>query len=81
MKETMAMLAENWVVGYSICLVIVLAKYLIFSIRLVITARKIGYDVGAICLVPFVNIVIWVKKCIYSRRLNRPLGEDDIIEL
>lgn len=80
----MYFLAENWLAGYIVMDILVVGIYLIFSIRLIKTSRKIGYDVGASALLPVINILIWLKKCNRSRKIkkqNKPFKENEQIKL
>lgn len=88
MSEIMLILAENWKIGYGILNALVLIVYLIFSIRLVITSRRIGYDVGVSAMIPLINIIVFLKKGHKVRKIkkqqkndSRLLGEEEEFEL
>ncbi|MGV3076424.1 hypothetical protein ACEE21_15200 [Clostridium baratii] len=68
MSEIMSTLAREWVVGVSVCIAICLIAYIVFSVLLVRSCRRNGYDVGVSGMIPFVNIFILIKNCIYKRR-------------
>ena len=68
MSEIMSLLASEWVVGVSVSIAICIISYVLFSIILVRSCRNNGYDVGVSAMIPFVNIVILIKNCIYKRR-------------
>ena len=70
MKGIMAFLADNWVVGYSVITAIVIAGYLIYSILLVRSCRRIGYDVGVSGMIPIINIIILIKRLLKGKKLN-----------
>ena len=83
MKEVMAFLAENWVVGVSTSIALVLFIYSFFSIRLLLNCRKIGYDVGVSCMIPVVNLFIFFRKAYFKHALKKKGIEEDeeLIEL
>lgn len=68
MSEIMLTLAREWVIGVSVCIVICLVAYLVFSILLVRSCRRNNYDVGVSAMIPFVNIFIFIKNCILKRK-------------
>lgn len=68
MSELMLILAEEWQTGVLISIAVCLISYLVFSVMLVRSCRKNKYDVGVSAMIPFVNIVIFIKNSIYKRR-------------
>lgn len=71
MKDAMLFLADYYVTGIIICSVIVVIGYIVFSVLLVRSARKIGYDVGISGMIPFINLYIWIKKKLIVRRIKK----------
>lgn len=63
----MEILAQEWVIGYSVIGSLSVILYLVFSIRLIVSCRRTNYDVGVSAFIPFINLFIWGKKC----RINR----------
>ena len=56
-------LRENWI-AVPIFAVVVFVLYLIFSIRLVFTARRAGMNVCMLAFIPGINIIVFFVKCI-----------------
>lgn len=81
MAEIMSFLAREWIIGFSACALFFVVVYLIFSIRLVISCRKIGYDVSISGMIPLWNIIVWVRKKIFIHNNNKPILDDELIEL
>lgn len=79
--EIMALLAENWIPGVSVCIAVCVIIYLVFSIRLVVTARRVDMNVGVTAMIPVWNLVLWLRKCWRNHKLNKPIKEDEEIEL
>lgn len=77
----MAFLADNYIYGISVSCVVVISMYLAFSIRLIVTARRVGMNICASAMIPIYNIVLWVKKCIVKHRASKPYGAEEEIEL
>lgn len=81
MSDVMQLLADEWVIGTVVLSVVVVAIHLVFSIRLILNSRKIGYDVGTSGMIPLINLFVWIKKCHIKRASNKTIKEDAIIEL
>lgn len=88
LSETILALSENYVIGISVLCVVVVAGYLFFSIRLIVTARREGLNICMSAMIPFVNLIIWFRKCLRKHKNNkirrensRVLAEDEEIEL
>lgn len=84
-KYIMSYLAENWVLGYSVSLVICVAGYLLYSILLVRSCRKIGYDVGVSGMIPIWNIVVLLKRLVRGSNIKKAensdvVSPDEVIE-
>lgn len=74
-------LAENYILGIIALCVIVVACYLIFSIRLIKTSRQEGLDVCTSAMIPIYNVVLWVRKCIRKYNNSKTYKLDEEIEL
>lgn len=81
LSEMMAFLADKYIYGISVACSVVVVCYLVFSIRLIIKARKIGMNVCVSAMIPGYNIILWVRKCIKHRRESKPYSADEEIEL
>ena len=81
MSETMAFLAENWIVGSAVSVIVLVGIHLAFSIRLLRGARSVGMDIGVSAMIPIVNLALWFKKCYYARKGIRVYGDDEVIEI
>ena len=81
MNEIMITLASEWVIGYSVMASICVISYLVYSILLTVSCRRVGYDVGVSAMIPLVNIVILIKRVFYKKKeVNLP-EEEIAIEL
>jgi hypothetical protein len=80
-KEITAYLAEYYVEGIAITCIVVVAIYLIFSIRLVFTSKDVGMKILSLAFVPGLNIILWVIKCfrsiIKSRMVKRDYNKEE----
>lgn len=76
MTEIMIKLADYYFYGIIACWVAVLIGYLVFSIRLIVTARRMGMDVCATAMIPGWNFVLWVRKCLRKRKERKLLAVD-----
>ena len=84
MSDVMRVLASEWVIGYSVCASICVIIHLYFSISLVISCRKVGYDVGVSGMIPLWNIVVCIKRAIFvhnKNKKNNTISDDEVIEL
>lgn len=80
-KDFMQFLADNYIVGISVACVVVIAVYLVFSIRLMISARREGINACASALIPIYNLILWVRKWRRKKKNSATLAEDEEIEL
>lgn len=79
-SNIMLVLAEKWILGYSVCTVVCIALYLVYSICLVISCRRVGYDVGVSGMIPVWNLIVLVKRIILWYK-NKPIPDDEEIIL
>jgi len=79
MSTIMAFLAKHWVFGYTFITVVCISVYLGYSIWLVKSCRKVGYDVGALGMVPVINLFIHIKKVLKVKKDKKALLEQEII--
>ena len=79
MSAIMAFLAKNWIFGYTFLTVVCIGLYLWYSIWLVKSCRKVGYDVGVAGMLPVINLFIHIKKVFKVRRDKRLAMEEEII--
>lgn len=68
--EIVNFLRENWI-AVPIVASLIFIVYLVFSIRLVFTARRAGMNVCMLAFIPGINLIIFVIKCI-KRLLQKP---------
>lgn len=80
-SEVAKYLADYYIYGISIASTLFVILYLIFSIRLVITARRENMDVCVSAFIPLWNIITWVRKSLKHRKNSKIIGEDEEIEL
>lgn len=66
LQEVMLYLQIHYREGIIVVSSLVIAVYLLFSIRLLFTARRLGMKVWVLAFVPGVNIIVWLSKCIKS---------------
>lgn len=76
----MALLAQEWVVGYSVVTGVVIVSYITYSVLLIRSCRKIGYDVGVSGMIPIWNIVTLIKR-LYKGRKNKLVSSDEVFEI
>lgn len=57
MKDTMAMLATNWVAGTTISCIFSIGLYLAISIMVIVKNRRKGRDIGALGMIPVVHLL------------------------
>lgn len=81
MSKIMMVLAEEWILGVSICIFLCILVYLIFSIRLVISCRRNKYDIGVLGMLPVVNIIIFIKNNIRKKGLIETVDDSEEFEL
>ena len=81
MAEVMALLAEEWIIGVSVCISLVIIFHIVFSTLLIRSCRKNNYDVGVSGIIPFVNIVIFIKNIIRKRQVKKLIDSDVEFEL
>lgn len=67
MGNLMVLLAEEWQMGYIISAGVCILIYIIVSISIVRSCRKVGYDVGVSGMIPLLNIFLLLKKRRYSK--------------
>lgn len=79
--EIMQFLADNYVIGMSVFIVLLISIYLIFSIRLIITARREGLDICVSAMIPIYSLILWIRKCIKKRKNNKKFKPDAEIVL
>lgn len=79
--EIMQFLADNYVVGMSVFIVLLISIYLLFSIRLIITARREGLDICVSAMIPIYSLILWIRKCIKKRKNNKKFKPDAEIVL
>lgn len=77
MVDFIMLLAENYIAGITILSTIVITVYLVFSIRLIKSARKEGLDVCTSCMIPIYNLSVWIRKCIRKRKNKKKLKIKD----
>lgn len=80
-NQFMYTLSDNYILGIVILCSIVVACYLIFSIRLIQTSRREGLDVCISAMIPIYNVVLWVRKCIKKHQNSKVLDLDEEIQL
>lgn len=71
MGDIMVVLAREWKIGYVIFSILGVLIYLVFSINLVTTSRKEGYDIGVSGMIPLWNIVVLIKKKLFIAKKNK----------
>lgn len=81
MSDIMRVLASEWVVGYAVSISVCVISYLLYSILLVVSCRRVGYDVGVSGMIPIWNIVVLIKRAIFVHKKNKLIPEDEEIEL
>ena len=81
LKDIMLILQQNYIVGISIACVIVVALYLAFSIRLIVTSRREGINACASAMIPVYNLILWIRKWRRKKKNNIVLAEDEEIEI
>ncbi len=79
--EIMQFLADNYVIGMSVFIVLLISIYLLFSIRLIITARREGLDICVSAMIPIYSLILWIRKCIKKRKNNKKFKPDAEIVL
>lgn len=79
--EIMQFLADNYVVGMSVFIILLISIYLLFSIRLIITARREGLDICVSAMIPIYSLILWIRKCIKKRKNNKKFKPDAEIVL
>lgn len=79
--SVMQFLADNYIVGISIACVLVVALYLTFSIRLIVTSRREGINACVSAMIPPYNIILWIRKCRRKKKNSIIPDEDEEIEL
>lgn len=77
----MALLAEEYVIGTAITCTVVVAIYLTFSIRLIVTARREGINVCASAMIPVYNLILWFRKCLRHRKNTKKIKPNSEITL
>lgn len=77
----MQYLADNYVYGIAVLCSVVCIIYLIFSIRLIVTSRREGINICASAMIPFVNIIFWVRKCVVKHKNNKVFKDGEIIKI
>lgn len=80
-SEIMQFLADNYVIGMSVFIVLLISIYLLFSIRLIITARREGLDICVSAMIPIYSLILWIRKCIKKRKNNKKFKPDAEIVL
>lgn len=68
MSEIMLILSQKWIIGYSVFASICVIGYLLHSILLVISCRKVGYNVSVAGMIPIVNVFILIKRLLWTRK-------------
>ena len=68
LSEIMATLADQYIVGITICCLIVSGLYIAFSVRLIITTRAEGMNVCASAMIPVYQLILWFRKCLRKRK-------------
>lgn len=81
MSEIMLILAREWIIGVIVSISVVLIGYLIFSILLVRSCRRNGYDIGVLGMIPFLNIIVFIKNIFLKRKLSSNIVNDEEFEL
>ena len=79
MSDILEMLAREWIIGYSVFACVCVSIHIWYSVRLLISCRKQGYDVGASCMIPIWNLVISLKKKAFVKRANTVIIDEEII--
>lgn len=77
MSKVMLILAREWIIGVVVSISVVLIGYLIFSILLVRSCRRNGYDIGVLGMIPFLNIIVFIKNIFLKRKLSSNTVNDD----
>lgn len=67
LSRIMLFLADEWLVGSIVSIMLVVVGYLVFSILLLIRCRKRGYDVGVSAFIPVVSLFIFIRSFRYRR--------------
>lgn len=81
LSNIMYFLADKYVYGISVACFLLVVCYLVFSIRLIVRARKLGINICASAMIPVYNLTVWVRVLFKKRRESRPYSEDEEIEL
>lgn len=84
MAEIMKLLADNYVVGIVVACIIVIALYILISVKILLYARKQKLDICSSAFIPLYHIVIWVRSMIRKRKVKKEsetLREDEEIIL
>lgn len=71
MGDLVLILAENWVIGYSVLTSLVVIGYVAFSVWLVRHCRKYKYDIGVSAMIPLVNIGVFFKSIKYKKAFKQ----------
>lgn len=79
MAETMKLLADNYIVGIVVACIIVIALYVLISVKILLYARKQNIDVCVSALIPLYHIVILIRAIIKKKKDNNILTEDEEI--
>lgn len=77
----MLVLQQNYVVGMSVACTVVVALYLAFSIRLIVTSRREGINACASAMIPVYNLILWIRKWRRKKKNNQAIPEDEEITL
>ena len=75
-SEIMLLLAEEWEVGYLVCASVCVVSYILYSVLLVRSCRKVKYDVGVSGMIPLWNLVVLVRRMFKARKV-KPIAEDE----
>ena len=72
--EIMIVLADRYVIGIACLSFLIVVGYLVFSVLLVIRARRVGMDICVGAFIPFWNLVVWMRVALRRRALRRNSG-------
>lgn len=77
----MLVLQQNYVVGMSVACTVVVALYLAFSIRIIVTSRREGINACASAMIPVYNLILWIRKWRRKKKNDQVIPEDEEITL
>lgn len=80
MKNIMGFLAEYYIVGICVSILIVVGIYILVSINILRWCRKNCFDVGVSAFIPIVGILQYARYRVKISK-TKPLGENEEFKL